>query len=77
VPEGLTERTRPRVDPTFKLVFVTVVSITVGLITLYGVLALVCTVPTVGQAGLMDLTSSFAKIGMGTIFGLIGGSATR
>jgi hypothetical protein len=65
-----------RVSPQFKLVFVSVLAITVAAGVLQIVLAAYWTAPTPNQQAAYEAMSFAWKIGFGTIIGLLGGKVT-
>jgi hypothetical protein len=65
-----------RVSPTFKLVFLTVVAITVAAALVQIALAAYWTTPTPNQQASFEAMSWAWKIGFGAIIGLLGGKVT-
>jgi hypothetical protein len=64
------------VNPTFKLVFLTVVAITIASGLAEVILASAWTVPTPNQQSAFDAMGFGWKAGLGAIFGLLGGKVT-
>jgi hypothetical protein len=64
------------VTPRFRLVFISVLVLTISLLILDVVLVLIIDNPDPEAQNLMDLCSRLATIGFGAIIGLLGGKAT-
>lgn len=62
-------------SPVFKLVFLSVFSITIGALLLNVALVMILDEPTAQAASLIETCSTMAKAGFGAIIGLIGGKA--
>ena len=73
IPEGSVDLIR--LTPTFKLVFLSVLSITLISLVLNLILVLVLDHPSNEAKNLMETCSTIVKAGFGAIVGLIGGKA--
>lgn len=73
IPEGSVDLIR--LTPTFKLVFLSVLSITMVSLALNVILVLVLDNPSNEAKNLMETCSTIVKAGFGAIVGLIGGKA--
>jgi hypothetical protein len=65
-----------RVSPTFKLVFLSVLGITIAAGILQIALATVWSTPTANQQSTFEAMGFAWKVGIGAIFGLLGGKVT-
>jgi hypothetical protein len=65
-----------RVDPTFKLVFVSAVALTLLVLAVWVVVAMLFDRPTEAARSLTSGCETLTKIGFGTVLGLLGGKTT-
>ena len=64
------------ISPMFKLIFVTVLGLTVASLIILCVMSIACSNMTQPQISLFETCSTTWKMGFGAIVGLIGGKAT-